>query len=351
MRRRRSGTPIVVWLSLGAVAIALEVPVAIFVKNLATLRAAELSDGAPERSKGPVHVRLTPVTPKARAIRTPPVVKPPPEPVKVLGQVVEIKPPVTEEAPKKARYLAQFDSTVPKEVKGLARKKSREERLGTTPEDSASTLQSPDSTSPKPTSAPDATPQQPLKPGVQGGSRPTEVAPGRGTLIARDRGTPVLVPTLDKRSAIANVQALTGAGASNDALMDIKDEGSDTLLNSRKFQHWDFFNRVKERVSQHWQPNTAYHEADPTGKVYGVKDRLTVIQVTLDRQGGLLRMLTVKDSGIGELDREAKKALKEASPFRNPPTALFGEDGKLVFQFGFLFEISTSRFKFFRVPN
>ncbi|MBM4387786.1 MAG: energy transducer TonB, partial [Deltaproteobacteria bacterium] len=86
---------------------------------------------------------------------------------------------------------------------------------------------------------------------------------------------------------------------------------------------------------------------DPYGKIYGFKDRLTILRVTIDSDGNLKRLETVKECGLDFLDIEAVKAFKEAQPFHNPPKGLLDEHGLITFNFGFLFEISSSRFKFF----
>jgi hypothetical protein len=53
---------------------------------------------------------------------------------------------------------------------------------------------------------------------------------------------------------------------------------------------------------------------------------------------------------VGFLDAEARRAFNKAAPFRNPPTELIDKHGKIVFKFGFLFGISSNKFKFFRMP-
>ncbi|MDP6946550.1 MAG: energy transducer TonB, partial [Myxococcota bacterium] len=80
--------------------------------------------------------------------------------------------------------------------------------------------------------------------------------------------------------------------------------------------------------------------------VYGVKDRYTVLRVTLDEAGHLRNLLTMKDSGLDFLDAEALSAFRRAQPFPNPPKGLANELGRVVFQFGFYFEISSGKHRF-----
>jgi protein TonB len=84
---------------------------------------------------------------------------------------------------------------------------------------------------------------------------------------------------------------------------------------------------------------------DPTGQRFGVKNRLTVLRVTLDPEGALKHLHVAKQSGLDFLDDEARRAFSAASPFPNPPSGLRNGQGEIEFQFGFLFEISTQRFR------
>ncbi len=169
-----------------------------------------------------------------------------------------------------------------------------------------------------------------------------------GSVVGRDTSGQLLVPTIDAESAMANLQTLSGSGGGGDALLEVEEEGQETLLNTRRFQHWDFFHTLQERVRDRWRAAEVYSQRDPTGRVFGVKDRLTVIKVTLDKGGRVQELLTVKDSGVEALDREARRALRAAGPFENPPTGLLNGDGVLTFHFSFLLELSTGRLRLSR---
>jgi TonB family protein len=132
-----------------------------------------------------------------------------------------------------------------------------------------------------------------------------------------------------------------GGGPFNDYLPDVTEDES-TFLNSRQFKYASFFNRIKRDVSQHWHPDVTYRKRDPTGRIYGYKDRLTILKVVLSSDGSLYDISIQKPSGLDFLDQEAVKAFKEAQPFPNPPEGLLDEDGKISFSFGFFFEIHSS---------
>jgi len=138
-----------------------------------------------------------------------------------------------------------------------------------------------------------------------------------------------------------------GVFLSDDAVLGVQEEGDATLVNSRSFKYWDFFQRVKDRVREEWNPGTAFRARDPNGKVYGSRDRLTVLAVVMDSGGSLLRMEVIRESGLPFLDREAMGSFKDAAPFPNPPDGLADERGRIAFNFGFLLDLSSSKSRFF----
>ena len=131
-------------------------------------------------------------------------------------------------------------------------------------------------------------------------------------------------------------------GGTNDHLPGI-DEGEYTALNTRKWKYATFFNRVKRQVAQNWHPEQAYRLRDPNGNIYGTKDRLTVLTVSLEPDGTLHKIVITGPSGVDFLDEEAISAFELAEPFPNPPEGLIdGESRLITFRFGFSFEINSS---------
>jgi hypothetical protein len=78
-----------------------------------------------------------------------------------------------------------------------------------------------------------------------------------------------------------------------DKLDDI-DEGDDTLLNTKRFKYASFFNRVKRAVWENWHADRVYSIRDPDGRIYGIKDRLTVLKVSLRADGSLANVIIEK---------------------------------------------------------
>ncbi len=128
----------------------------------------------------------------------------------------------------------------------------------------------------------------------------------------------------------------------NNYLPDVE-EGDGTFLNSREFKYASFFNRLHQKVSQNWYPQSILETRDPTGNLYGYKDRETVIGVVLNEKGALLDARIVRQSGVFALDDEALAAFKRAAPFPNPPAALLDDHGRIEFNFGFYVEYGRAR--------
>jgi outer membrane biosynthesis protein TonB len=138
-----------------------------------------------------------------------------------------------------------------------------------------------------------------------------------------------------------------GSFGTDEYLPQVAAQGDVTELNTVPYRYIGFFERVKQRVKQHWDPNTPYRRRDPSGHLYGHKDRLTVISVVLDEEGRILDTRVSDTSGLKFLDDEAIRAFWAAGPFNNPPRGLVGEDKRVRFDFGFAFLVATSRHNFF----
>jgi TonB family protein len=299
------------------------------------------------------------------------------------GQVVDLPRPREEKRPDRAKFAAEYDASVEKEMKKYG-KFDEKARQG----DAEGSPQMPRPASPATPPAPKSAPSTPGalamrapgprgRPGPQGPpgeaapapsgrpgelleappddngdlSPPGEGAPARppggaaggGAPPSRKRGAPPALLPSEQQLARA-----IGSG-SQDYLKDI-DDGAETALNAKKWKFASFFNRVKQQVRDHWRPADEYHRRDPTGSIYGQKDRYTLLRVQLKPDGSLANVALELPSGIEFLDDEAIEAFKQAQPFPNPPKQLVdGESGLINFRFGFFFELSGSpRFKIFR---
>ncbi|MSP62272.1 MAG: energy transducer TonB [Myxococcales bacterium] len=283
------------------------------------------------------------------------------------GQVVDIPQPTLEERPDaSARFLAEYDSRVERETKGKPGKDRaggegalaiNQPRVPAEAQSAAARAGLPGVPQPARRQrgagsvGQDGPEEQITQDGVERRAgtpgeraRAPAIAPGQGGAPGRagaDR--PNLVPSEEMLARSIG----KGAG-SPDYLKDI-DDGESTALNAKKFKYASFFNRVKRAVSEEWHPDLVYVRHDPSGNVYGTRDRVTVLRVHLHPGGKLQTVNVIQASGVEFLDDEAIDAFRRAQPFVNPPTQLVDADGLIHFNFGFIFELSgQTRFKVFK---
>jgi TonB family protein len=277
--------------------------------------------------------------------------------IKPPGQVVDVPAPREERRPDEAKFASEHDATVEKETKKLG-KFDEKSRAG----DATGEAQQSKPTTPR---TPPVDRQLAMRePSRENARRPGEAAPSTATERAGNQyGAPEpgevspegALPQLGK----GDRHQLSGGGlpgglaalepsdqqmaraigtGTQDALKEI-DDGDETALNSKRWRFASFFNRVKKQVSDHWHPEEAYRRRDPTGAVYGAKNRLTILRIQLRPDGTLANVALDQPSGVEFLDDEAIEAFKQAQPFPNPPKQLV-DGGVINFRFGFLFELS-----------
>lgn len=291
------------------------------------------------------------------------------------GQVVDLAKPREEKRPETARFASEHDVTVEKESKKHGRfdQQARQSSAGnaeaTTPAAPAAQGQ-PSQARP---SAPTPGALALRNPGTQGAlglprltlermargapgdAEPTEpspqnpegVLPTGGQMQLRPPagqtmtpgGGPPPAPAPGATLAPTREQVARAIGSGTEDYLRDVDDGDETLLNAKKWRFATFFNRVKAQVREQWHPADVYRRRDPTGAIYGNKDRYTLLKVELKPDGSLSNVYLQEPSGIEFLDDEAIEAFKQAQPFPNPPKALVKE-GTIQFSFGFFFELS-----------
>ncbi len=273
------------------------------------------------------------------------------------GQVIDLPAPREEKRPDSARFVSEHDATVEKETKKYGRfdENARQgDASGTASTsqpavpkgDGRLAMRTPDlgrflrgatgvtgqsARAGRPGSAYGAfDPGRPDPGGAfSGAGADARPRPGGG---AQGGSGLALTPT-DQQLARA-----IGSGT-QDALASV-DDGEETALNSKKWRFASFFNRVKRQVAEHWHPEETYRQRDPTGMIYGKRNRYTELRVQLKPDGRLGNVAVYQPSGLDFLDDEALEAFKQAAPFPNPPRQLVEANGLINFGFGFLFDLN-----------
>ena len=290
------------------------------------------------------------------------------------GQVVDVAKPLVEEHPDKSNYVSEFDTKVDKETKLYGRDHGGAKDgatpappslpAGDAPNARPDRAQSGKGGKPGPLAMRDLPKPQPRgaknelpvdrdgqKPRAGQNGAPARLTPRQrevgdnGDGVHRTPGAegPVGTPGQKRPEIMPTPEMLQRAigkgGGSMDYLKDV-DDGDATALNSKKWKHAPFFNRVKRQVADEWHPELVYVRHDPNGNVYGVKDRVTVLRIHLQPDGKLAAWTVLQSSGVDFLDDEAIDAFKKAAPFPNPPKDLVEGDGQIHFNFAFVFELS-----------
>ena len=292
-------------------------------------------------------------TMRATAIRverekSPPDEPPVPEDAVIVDVPEQEQPAVVE--PVKTTYLSTHDARTEKETRSTHVAPPARKAPGSVAVQTPSPVQSAESKSAEPTVT--SKDQAEIKV-ADAATKLPEADTGHKkpqSVVERGEDTRILLPATSDKATLANVQALAGDFTSDDYLPEV-DPGKSTLLNANRYKHADFFLRVKRAVEKQWHPAELYRTRDPSGSAYGVKDRYTVLKVTLSEKGRVIDLATTRNSGLDFMDQEARQAFERAQPFPNPPDGLLNPKNEIVFEFGFYFEITagTQRFEWRRL--
>ncbi|MBX3020806.1 MAG: energy transducer TonB [Bdellovibrionales bacterium] len=128
--------------------------------------------------------------------------------------------------------------------------------------------------------------------------------------------------------------------ATDDYLKDVQ-SGLQTLLSTREFVYYTYYNRIKEALRHHWEPNVRekvkiiYRQGRT---IASAKDRVTQVLVTLNKEGELIKVEVLTQSGVIDLDNAAVEAFRNAAPFPNPPKGMVEPDGTIKIRWDFVLE-------------
>ncbi len=324
------------------------------------------------RDGSPPAPRSAPPPPKPSA-----PAPPPPDTVRAPGQVVDVAPSPSDAAPKDTRFVSDRNNSVEKETRSRFAKAGYEHTLpapataakvapAPAPGEAGKEARSaPGSEGTKAVearrlalAAPPPSAPLPLQRAVGGEiplppptslaaappSEATEASPGEGA----GEGGARRAGRLDARLAVpAETLARFSGGPAPDRLEGVE-EGDTTSLNTREWKYATYFNRIKQAVASAWDPQAALDQRDPQRTSFAYKDRITLVSVVLDPEGGLKGVTVQKTSGVDFIDRTALEAFRKAQPFVNPPRGIVDGNGEIKFTFGFYLEVGHAGFRIYR---
>ncbi|MCB0391307.1 MAG: TonB C-terminal domain-containing protein [Bdellovibrionales bacterium] len=129
----------------------------------------------------------------------------------------------------------------------------------------------------------------------------------------------------------------------SDHLKDVK-KGLQTLLSTREFVYYSYYQRIREKIRQQWEPRIRdkVQKVLASGRsIASARDRVTQVIIILDRNGTLENVQIVGQSGVSDLDDAAVDAFKAAEPFPNPPNGIVENDGKIRIRWDFILEAKS----------
>jgi len=119
------------------------------------------------------------------------------------------------------------------------------------------------------------------------------------------------------------------------------DSGLETLLSTKEFVYYSYFNRIRTQLNQYWTDKVRQKLSEMYKKgrmIASSDDKVTKCLITLDATGKLIKVQIIGDSGVRELDEAAVEAFRSAAPFPNPPTGMKDPDGTIKIRWDFILE-------------
>jgi protein TonB len=120
-----------------------------------------------------------------------------------------------------------------------------------------------------------------------------------------------------------------------------KEAGLETLLSTREFVYYTYYNRIRNQLSQYWEPKIKQKIValfKQGRRIASTEDRITKVQIVLDSKGVLMKVQVMGASGVQDLDDIAVEAFRAAAPFPNPPKGIIEPDGTVKIQWDFVIE-------------
>jgi TonB family protein len=172
--------------------------------------------------------------------------------------------------------------------------------------------------------------------------------PSQNTEAPKQKLLNALKPSLfESQYAAAPIEpapeaALSGVEVSqnDDYLKDVV-AGAETHLKTREFVYYSYYNRIKQKLRQHWEPRIKEKIVKILRKgrrIASTNDKITRLVITLDKAGELKRIQVKNASGYNDLDDAAIEAFRAAAPFPNPPNGIVNGEEEVEIPWDFVLE-------------
>lgn len=234
-----------------------------------------------------------------------------------------------------AKYLSQFDQKVVRETRAL--KSGKFANTGGKGAAAAPAQAKPETPSDTEKSQEKLATKSDIKT-FQGGDLAVTPKTGLAAFNPSFRKLPVVPdPTAAPNETSGDGREIS---ATDDHLKDVP-SGLDTMLSTREFLYYSYYNRIKSQLRQHWEPKIKekFTKIVRQGRTIASEgDKITRVIIILDDRGTLIRVQVVGRSGITDLDDAAVEAFRAAAPFPNPPKGIVEADGTIKIRWDFVLE-------------
>ncbi len=128
-----------------------------------------------------------------------------------------------------------------------------------------------------------------------------------------------------------------GLSRNNDFIEDLP-LGDMTRLNTVEYKYYGFYYRIRQKLEQYWGDSLrkqARKMWKSGRRLASDENKITSLQITIDKKGNIIDVFVKSTSGINELDQAAVESFNRAGPFPNPPKGLV-KDGQAKIEWGFV---------------
>jgi protein TonB len=259
---------------------------------------------------------------------------------KIKGQIVEQSDQrINDETPENARFLSKHNQKVVQETQAALKGKFRNsDEMGGAPSPQKQLGKSePKAERTRAEKAETKTADAPKEIMTDADGIPVKSAKA-GKPSLKDL-TPSFKPVAPPAEAVA-LGSGKGPSTTDDHLKTVP-TGMQTLLSTREFVYYSYYNRIKDKLRQYWEPKIKekMEKILRQGRtIASTSDKITRIVILLDEKGTLVRIQVIGPSGVSDLDEAAIEAFKAAAPFPNPPKGIVESDGMIRIRWDFILE-------------
>ena len=263
---------------------------------------------------------------------------------KALGQIVEQnEKPINDEIPDDAKFLSKNNQKVEKQTK--AENSGKFKNTAGFAKPSEEVAQNPESQKAQAKEKSDEPPDHL----IQEKTIQKKIAKAANQKLLTSKFGEQALPKLAdlKPEFKPNPNAFVGgetqgsdASATDDHIKDVN-PGVQTLLSTREFIYYTYYNRIKARLRQYWEPKIKEKVSNILRQgrtIASTSEKVTKIVIILNDKGTLEKIQVIGPSGMTDLDDAAVEAFRAAAPFPNPPKGIIEDDGKIRIRWDFILE-------------